>query len=49
MAEAGRVRAGDFHKRLYEDGYADEFLGGPHVGEAVERIAARLALARGRR
>ena len=42
MAEAGRVRGGDFHKRLYDEGYADEFLGGPHVAEAVERIAARL-------
>jgi gamma-glutamyltranspeptidase / glutathione hydrolase len=43
MAEAGRVRAGDFHERLYEEAYTEEFLGGSHVGVAGERIAARLA------
>ena len=43
MAEAGKVRGGDFHRRLYEEGFAAEFLGGPHVAEAAERITARLA------
>ncbi len=28
MAEAGRARGGDFHERLYEEGFAGRFLGG---------------------
>ena len=43
MGEAARVRGGDFHRRLEEEGFAARFLGGPHVGEAAGRIAQRLA------
>ena len=42
MAEASRARGGDFHERLYEE-LRGEFLGGPHVAEAAERIATGLA------
>ncbi len=43
MAEASRARAGDFHERLHEEGFAQSFLGGPHVAEAAERIVSGLA------
>jgi gamma-glutamyltranspeptidase / glutathione hydrolase len=43
MAEASRARGGDFHEQLYEEGFAEGFLGGPHAAQAVERIAAGLA------
>jgi gamma-glutamyltranspeptidase/glutathione hydrolase len=43
MVEASRARAGDFHARLYEERFAEGFLGGPHVAEASERIATGLA------
>jgi len=42
MAEASRARGGDFHQRLRDEGFAREFLGGPHVDEAAARIADRL-------
>jgi gamma-glutamyltranspeptidase/glutathione hydrolase len=43
MAEASGVREGDFHDRLYEQGFAEAFLGGPHVAHASTRIASGLA------
>jgi gamma-glutamyltranspeptidase/glutathione hydrolase len=43
MAQASGVREGDFHERLYEERFAESFLGGPHVAEAAERIATGLA------
>jgi gamma-glutamyltranspeptidase/glutathione hydrolase len=42
MEEAQRVRGGDFHERLHEQGFAERFLSGPHLDEAAERIAGRL-------
>ena len=43
MAEAGRAREGDFPERLYEERFAERFLGGSHVADAAERISAGLA------
>ena len=43
MAEAGRAREGEFHERLYEERFAERFLGGSHVTEAAERISTGLA------
>jgi gamma-glutamyltranspeptidase/glutathione hydrolase len=39
MDEAQRARTEEFHSRLHEDGFAEEFLSGKHVEEATERIA----------
>jgi gamma-glutamyltranspeptidase/glutathione hydrolase len=41
MDETGVARGGDFHARLREEGFALEFLGGPHVAAAAGRIAAQ--------
>ncbi len=35
MAEASRVRGGDFHRRLHEDGFAASFLGGDSLGSTT--------------
>ena len=42
MEEAQRTRTEDFHQRLHEPGFAREFLSGPHLREAKERIAEKL-------
>jgi gamma-glutamyltranspeptidase/glutathione hydrolase len=42
MEEAQRTRTEQFHRRLHEDGFAEEFLAGPHLDEARARIADRL-------
>jgi gamma-glutamyltranspeptidase/glutathione hydrolase len=42
MDETQRVRSGDFHDRLHEDGFAERFLSGPHLDEARERIVRRI-------
>src|SRR5206468_3253211 len=47
MEEANRVRAGeDFNAHLHEDGFAERFLSGPHIDEALARIEGTLAGAR---
>jgi gamma-glutamyltranspeptidase / glutathione hydrolase len=46
MEEANRARGGDFNEALHEEGFADRFLSGPQVGEALERVAARLGAGR---
>ena len=46
MEEANRAREGDFNHALHEDGFADRFLSGPHIGEALERVMARLGTGR---
>jgi len=43
MAEASRVRGGDFQERLYDEHFAQQFLSGPHIDEAADQIAERLA------
>ncbi len=42
MAEASRVRGGDFQERLYDQHFAQEFLSGSHIDETADHIAARL-------
>jgi gamma-glutamyltranspeptidase/glutathione hydrolase len=42
MDETQRVRGGDFHDRLHEDGFAERFLSGPHLEEARARIGRRI-------
>jgi gamma-glutamyltranspeptidase/glutathione hydrolase len=47
MEEANHVRAGaDFNRALHEDGFAEHFLSGPHIDEALARIEGRMAGAR---
>jgi gamma-glutamyltranspeptidase/glutathione hydrolase len=35
MAQASRVREGDFHQRLHEEGFAEKFLGGSRLGSTT--------------
>jgi gamma-glutamyltranspeptidase/glutathione hydrolase len=47
MEEANRVRAGaDFNGQLHEQGFAERFLSGPHIDEALARIEGALEVAR---
>lgn len=47
MEEANRVRAGaDFNQQLHEDRFAERFLSGPQVDEALTAVEGRLESAR---
>jgi gamma-glutamyltranspeptidase / glutathione hydrolase len=48
MEEANRARSGaDFNGDLHEEGFADRFLSGGQVGEALARVSGRLGESRG--